>query len=252
MSMFLPADVPGEIADRYQMEIMLNQTTKPILFVSYDFPGCVDPVEMAETVAGGSRRSPTNLSWLATYNITTGLRQNEDSLQKLLYLARKNLPFIYVPGASGGLAGPITPAGNMAVRYAGALAGLVISQLMREGAPIIMPGYADTSLDMRTMIMPYCEPDHRGGLAAVCHHYGLAYVYDRRVHGCQTRRPAGMRRGGSDPDDGCPHRRAPGPRHGLHGDRAVKQLQMLTICDEIVAWIKNFGLSWRSTMRRWH
>src|SRR5512136_2028525 len=36
MSMFLPEDVDQSIYDRYQMEVMLNHTAKPIVFVSPD------------------------------------------------------------------------------------------------------------------------------------------------------------------------------------------------------------------------
>jgi trimethylamine--corrinoid protein Co-methyltransferase len=53
MSLFLPKDVDQRIYDRYQMEVMLNHTTKPIVFVSPDFQGCVAAVEMCEAVAGG-------------------------------------------------------------------------------------------------------------------------------------------------------------------------------------------------------
>jgi trimethylamine--corrinoid protein Co-methyltransferase len=55
MSMVLPVDVPQAVADRYQMEAMLNYTTKPIVFVTTEFSGCADAVEMAEAVAGGGR-----------------------------------------------------------------------------------------------------------------------------------------------------------------------------------------------------
>ncbi|MGD8794720.1 MAG: trimethylamine methyltransferase family protein, partial [Anaerolineae bacterium] len=54
MSMFLPEDVDGRVYDRYQMEVMLNHTTKPIVFVTPDFEGCVAAVEMCEVVAGGA------------------------------------------------------------------------------------------------------------------------------------------------------------------------------------------------------
>jgi trimethylamine--corrinoid protein Co-methyltransferase len=61
MSMFLPSDVDQRIYDRYQMEVMLDRTTKPIVFVTPDFEGCVAAVEMCEVVAGGAdafRRRP--------------------------------------------------------------------------------------------------------------------------------------------------------------------------------------------------
>ena len=50
MSLFLPKDVDQRIYNRYQMEAMLNHTTKPIIFVSPDFEGCVAAVEMCEAV----------------------------------------------------------------------------------------------------------------------------------------------------------------------------------------------------------
>ena len=61
MSGFLPSDVDPEIYDVHQMEVMLNRTTKPIVFVTPDFEGCVTAVEMCEIVAGGEkafRRAP--------------------------------------------------------------------------------------------------------------------------------------------------------------------------------------------------
>lgn len=53
MSFFLPSDVDQTIYDRYQMEIMLNYTTKPIVAVTPDFEGLELAVEMAEIVVGG-------------------------------------------------------------------------------------------------------------------------------------------------------------------------------------------------------
>jgi len=49
--MFLPSDRHPNIYDRYQMEAMLNNTTKPVVFTPPDMAGCRDTVEMAEIVA---------------------------------------------------------------------------------------------------------------------------------------------------------------------------------------------------------
>jgi len=51
MSMFLPSDVDAMVSDRLQMEVMLKTTTKPIVFVTNEFSGCVDALEMSEAVA---------------------------------------------------------------------------------------------------------------------------------------------------------------------------------------------------------
>ena len=54
MSMFLPADVDQRSADRHQMRLMLTESDKPVVFVTYDTSGCRDAVAMAEVLAGGS------------------------------------------------------------------------------------------------------------------------------------------------------------------------------------------------------
>jgi trimethylamine--corrinoid protein Co-methyltransferase len=172
MSMVLPTDVDQSTADRSQMETMLNLSTKPIIFVSYDFNGCMDCVEMAETVKGGPdvlRKNPLVACYI---NVPTGLLHNEDSLRKLLYLAKKNIPSLYIPSSTEGVTSPITTAGAVALDYAGVLVGLVLSQLIREGAPVIFPGMSPGPLDMRTAVNPYCDPE-QGIMQSMARFYGL-------------------------------------------------------------------------------
>lgn len=173
MSMVLPVDVPQAVADRYQMEAMLNNTTKPIVFVTTEFSGCVDAVEMAEAVVGGAEALRQNPMVTCYINVTTGLRHNQEALQKLLYLADKGLPALYIPVALGGTTAPVTLAGCQIIWNVGALTGLVLSQLKREGAPYVMAGWGASSLDMRTMVQPYAGPDRRGIAQAMAHLYGL-------------------------------------------------------------------------------
>ena len=51
--------------------------------------------------------------------------------------------------------------GDMVVRQAGSLTELVLAQLVRPGTPAIIAGSVDGSLDMRSMILPYAEPEPR-------------------------------------------------------------------------------------------
>ena len=173
MSLFLPVDVNRETADRYQMEAMLNNTIKPIVFVTYELSGCIDAIKMAEVVAGGPA-ALVEKPFIACYiNPTTGLRHNKEALQKLLFMAEKGIPFFYIPGAMAGAAGPVTVAGSNAVRLAGALAGLVIAQLKHEGTPVFIPGWGALALDMRTAVQIYTGPDHQGVAQAMAHYLDL-------------------------------------------------------------------------------
>ena len=173
MSLFLPEDVNRETADRYQMEALLNNTTKPIVFVTYELSGCIDAVKMAEVITGGSI-ALAEKPFIACYiNPTTGLRHNKEALQKLLFMAEKGLPFFYIPGAMAGAAGPVTVAGSCALRLAGGLVGLVIAQLKNEGTPVFIPGWGALALDMRTAVQVYTGPDHQGVAQAMAHYLEL-------------------------------------------------------------------------------
>jgi trimethylamine--corrinoid protein Co-methyltransferase len=160
MSMVLPSDVDGTIADRYQMEAMLAHTAKPIIFVTYEMSGCRDAVEMAEWVMEGEealRRTPTIACYI---NAVSGLRHNKEALEKLLFLASKGLPSLYIPSSTAAITSPVTPAGSVALDFAGVLVGLVLSQLTREGTPIIIPGMPPGgTFDMKTLVTSYCEPE---------------------------------------------------------------------------------------------
>lgn len=172
MSMMLPTDVAGTAADRYQMEIMLTYSTKPIIFVSYGMEGCKDAVEMAEAVAGGAEALRERPFLTCYINAISGLRHNTEALEKLVFLAEKNLPSLYIPASTAALSSPVTPAGAVALDFAGVLMGLVISQLVREGAPVIVPGMPQGTFDMRTLVTSYCEPE-RILPQAMAHFYGL-------------------------------------------------------------------------------
>jgi trimethylamine--corrinoid protein Co-methyltransferase len=173
MSMFLPSDVDATLSDLHQMEAMVTCTTKPIVFVTTDFANCERVVAMAEIIAGGSAALAAKPFCACYVNVTSALRHNEGALSKLLFLARKGLPVLYIPVSIAGMTGPVKMAGSMAALNAGVLAGLVLSQLARPGAPFVVPGCGLTMLDMKTMITPYCSPDAKGVTHAMGHYYGL-------------------------------------------------------------------------------
>ena len=240
MSMFSPSDVPAHIFDRYVMEVMLNHTAKPLIFVNNDFGGCPDAVEMAEIVAGGAeelRQRP----FVACYiNVTSALRHNAESLQKLLFLADKGLPALYIPVVTGGINGPITPAGCQALAGAATLTGLVLSQLKREGAPFIAPGFAGDALDMRTMVSPYCAPETKGLAHEMAHYYRLpmfgeggmseAKLPDQQAAAEAALTLLAASLGGVNLIHDMGYLES-----GLCGS-----LTQLALCDEMVGWIEHF------------
>jgi len=173
MSAFLPEDVDGRIYDRYQMEVMLNHTTKPIVFVTPDFEGCVKAVEMCEIVAGGAEAFQQRPFATCYINVTSGLVANAEALQKCMYLASKGLPQLYIPLNAGGVNSPVTTAGCMASMNAGALLGVVLSQLVRPGAAIALPGWNGGPYNLKTMVGNYVLADEQGVPTSMGKYYDL-------------------------------------------------------------------------------
>jgi trimethylamine--corrinoid protein Co-methyltransferase len=173
MSMFMPSDVPKESYERHQMAIMLQESTKPIVFVGIETASTVYAVEMASAVVGGLeslQRCPFIINYV---NTTSAFRHNKEAVQRLLYAAERNLPTIYAPGNSRGTTAPMTVAGAMALGNAGQLAGLVLSQIKREGSPFIRSNPGGGTIDMRAMVGSYAAPDGGSFGWDLAHHYGI-------------------------------------------------------------------------------
>ncbi len=173
MSMFLPSDVNQRIYDRYQMEVMLNHTTKPIVFVTPDFEGCVAAVEMCEVVAGGAEAFQQRPFATCYINVTSGMVANAEALQKCIYLAEKGLPMLYIPLNAGGVNSPATTAGCMASMNAGTLLGIVLAQLVREGTPVAVPGWNGGPYNLKTMVGNYVLADEQGVPTEMGKYYDL-------------------------------------------------------------------------------
>ena len=173
MSAFLPAEVDQNIYDRYQMEVMLNNTTKPIVFVSPDFEGCVAAIEMCEAVTGGAEAFQHKPFATCYINVTSGMTMNAEALQKNMYLAGKGLPQLWIPLNAGGVNSPVTTAGVMATMNAGILLGIVLSQLVRPGAPVGVPGWNGGPYNLKTMVGNYVLAEEQGVATSMGKYYGL-------------------------------------------------------------------------------
>ena len=80
-----------------------------------------------------------------------------------MWLAERGLPAIYRPAiVTRGVTTPITVAGFVALNNAAQLAGLVLAQLVREGAPFVRCSHGGGTFDMRTMIGLHAAPEVRG------------------------------------------------------------------------------------------
>jgi trimethylamine--corrinoid protein Co-methyltransferase len=191
MSQFMPSDVPVERYERMQMATMLRESTKPIVFVGLERLSTVYAIEMASAVAGGMEELAKYPFVINYVNFTSPFIHNGESVERLLYAAERNLPSIYTPGRARGSQVPMTEAGAIALVNAGQLAGLVLSQLKREGSPFIWSSPCSGGLDMRTMVSLYAAPDSGPASWDLAHRYevpifGFAGLSDAKVFDAQA------------------------------------------------------------------
>ena len=158
MSLGLTSDVPVGTYDRHQLLAMLRGTTKPLVVTAVDREGLADQFEMA-CVAIGGEDEWRKLPLFAVYvEPTSPLDNSREAVEKLLFAAENNIPMIYTPCPICGATAPATLAGTLVQGLAECLAGLVISQLKRKGAAVIIGGVMSI-LDMTTTVLSYGAPE---------------------------------------------------------------------------------------------
>ena len=90
---------------------------------------------------------------------------NQESVGNLMFCAEKGIPGAYLPSPNTGGGGPITMAGALALGNAESLVGLLLTQLVRPGAPFLY-GMNVAALDMQSTIVAYGAPDWAQAMAA--------------------------------------------------------------------------------------
>jgi trimethylamine--corrinoid protein Co-methyltransferase len=241
MSMFLPSDVPEETYERRQMAIMLQESTKPIVFVGVEADSTVCAIDMAAAAAGGLgelQRYPFIVNYV---NAVSAFQHNDQSLMRLLYAAERNLPSIYAPSTSKGTMAPITVAGAMALGNAGHLAGLVLTQLKQEGSPYLRPVPEGHGMDMRSMVSLYAAPDGGPFGADLAHYislptFGFGGCSDSKVFDAQAAAEAALTLFGN----------ALGGVNLIHDvgylDCAMTgSLEFLAFNDELIGWLRRYS-----------
>ena len=88
------------------------------------------------------------------FNPISPLIMNEGTVDKMKIAIERGLPVIVSNYSMSGATTPITPAGTIAVLLAELLAGLVIGQLYKEGAPMLL-GMLPVYFDMKTLMNFY-------------------------------------------------------------------------------------------------
>ncbi len=189
MSMSVSHDVPEAVADIHQFYAMVSNTLKPMVYATWGPENVKVIIEIAETIAGGAESLQRN-PFAALFGCPISpLQYPDDTAEALLYVAGKGLPYISAPTALAGGTAPVTLAGAMVQINADMLAGLLLAQLKRKGAPYILFSGCPNPMDMKTMIASYASPEFllfQAGLTQLQHYlqipsFGTAGCSDSKL-----------------------------------------------------------------------
>jgi len=171
----IPRDVDPRTVCYHSFEGHMSHSTKHVFTSPEDTESARILIGMAAEVVGGKEK-------LKDRPIITGggcpispLVYSDALCESIIEYADAGLPFLCLSMAMAGGTAPVTLAGTLVTHNAEVLTGIVLSQLVRKGAPIIY-GSSTTNLDLRKAVATVGSPELgliSAGVAKLAQFYNL-------------------------------------------------------------------------------
>lgn len=143
----IPTDADTEKLDLYSTLDMYANTSKPLVLLLSESKNTSKVFELLSYLNGDISDKPFCIPYL---NPITPLILNKSTTDKLIESINNNLPVMYSNYCMYGGSSPVTEGGSLALLNAELLAGLVFSQLVKEGSKMIL-GSLPAAFNMSTM-----------------------------------------------------------------------------------------------------
>jgi trimethylamine:corrinoid methyltransferase-like protein len=194
-------DIPPEASNLHEFVASLFFTGKHIQHGAGNAVDARYMIKVAEAVAGSAKELAKRPIASITHTPITPLRYEEGDIEAVVEFAKAGLPVVHLSMAISGSVSPVSLAGTIALVNAENLAGAVISETAKAGAPIL---YSSESgpMDMRTgvflsgstegslinsagcqMARRYGLPSQVGGIAASGCRPGFEIGYQKAISG---------------------------------------------------------------------
>lgn len=172
-ALFVPQDVPIQIADLYMYATLIKYTSKPIFAWIYSVKSAEYILKMWTTITGEEAGvKPLSFGF---FEPISPLKFSSHSLPILKLFAERRIPVCFAPMVMAGATGPATLAGTLTLENAEILAGITIAEVLGPGTPVLYGGIPHI-LDQRTGNISFGSPEQ--GLMAIAmvqigQYYGL-------------------------------------------------------------------------------
>jgi trimethylamine--corrinoid protein Co-methyltransferase len=174
----MSGDYPTDVIFFHDFDAIYRNTTKPTVINVLERPFTRKLLEMTAAASGGEsvlREKPSVLGIVTPVTPLEIAIMNEGIVDAV----EAGVPILYSPGPLMGATGPATVAGTVVLSNAEVLFGVVLTQLIKPGSPVILK--PDTNVfDMKTTQCTYGSPEQNLGKMAMVQ---LARVYDIPIYG---------------------------------------------------------------------
>ncbi len=158
MAMNQPGDLPSLTAHLDMMLANYTLCDKPTTGTSSSGRAAQNSLNMAAIVAGGREALMETPRMATIVNVMSPLKYADDSLKSLMIMAHHGQPVVITNLVMGGMSGPVSLPGIIALANAEILAGLVLVQLIKPGAPVVY-GSVSAPTNMRTITSAVGAPE---------------------------------------------------------------------------------------------
>ena len=145
-----PYDIPKNIGDSFRVYALLKHSTKPFITGAYSAKGVRTIRELLAADAGGYDALRTKPRAVLDITSLPPLKWTEVSCQNILDAASYGLPIETISVPLLGAASPATFAGCVLLHTVETLSGIVLTQLINPGNPMVYGG-APMYFDMKNM-----------------------------------------------------------------------------------------------------
>jgi trimethylamine--corrinoid protein Co-methyltransferase len=170
-----PTDVPDEIKHLKMLYSHIKNADKNFMGSAYGAIGAQDSIEMASILFGGRDQLKKNPALITLINSISPLKYDDRMLAALMTYAAAGQANLISALVMSGSTGPATMAGTITLQNAEVLAGIVLTQCINPGAPVIY-GSSSAVADMRTVSLSIGNPEtslYTAASAQMARFYGV-------------------------------------------------------------------------------
>jgi trimethylamine--corrinoid protein Co-methyltransferase len=150
---FISRDVPEPVQDSYRLFLCLLYCEKPVVTGAFTIESYAVMRDMQLAVRGSSEELKAKPLTVFSACPTAPLKWSDVTAQNLMDCAADSVPVEYISMPLSGFMGPVTLVGSLVQHTAETLSGVVLSQLVNPGCPVLYGG-SPAAFDIRYETTP--------------------------------------------------------------------------------------------------